>query len=380
MRLLSLSTMLVLGGCQGVSVVSSSGHDASTSPDAAVEPDGPTLDASTPDASRPDASTLAPDASVPLLPEGEATLPRPTGRFVKVGPSGEGLDDDAALSPTGPWTCTWDSLSALAWEMKTTDGSLHDARATFSWYEPQTMSRIIGWQGNPGCAGVVRCETSALREATNTQRLCGGADWRLPTRLELEGLVRCATGRDTAPDAWVRGVPCADYATNTTPRIDPLRFPNVDTSVANSGGYFFWTDESYDVLPEYAFYVNFRNGSTNRTFKSEHRGVRLVRPAPRPAASHQLRFEGEPTLVARRALGEHLTVRSNVTSTGRLRWEVRLGSDPRWSELSCEAGVDFARCPFEVAWAPGTAWLRAQARLVGGALAVSNELELIVTP
>lgn len=326
---------------------------------------------------------------VEAAPSSDASRALQPPRFLKVSNAGLALPPTAQLGP-GPndWACTWDATTGLSWEMKTVDGGLHDAAQTFSWFEPGSGAANIGWRGPPGCSGT--CDTQSHRASVNQRGLCGASDWRLPHRAELEGLVVCAAGRDRADDAWVRGFPCADYRSNVEPRLEQAFFPNVPTAQVNSGAYFFWSDEGYEPLPEYAFYVNFRTGGTDRVFKSERRGVRLVRAAPRPSAGTMapptaltLAWDGGGTAPRQLSLSGPRHVSLVVTGhTSAPSWRYRVAGATRLDTVACDPSADSARCAFEVpGWAqPGRYELLVEARDASSAIVLSNALLAELVP
>lgn len=94
-----------------------------------------------------------------------ASIPAATGQeqstetgFVKLDGQGQQLPANAEQ-----WAMVGDKETGLVWEVKTTDGSLHDRDKTFSWDEAQV---------------------SFLAEL-NSNRFGGFSDWRLPTTDEL---------------------------------------------------------------------------------------------------------------------------------------------------------------------------------------------------
>jgi len=133
----------------------------------------------------------------------------------------EKLAADGSALPAGApaWACVRDLVTGLVWEMKTTDGSLHDA--------------LRRWSNGDGSA----IDAAGLVAASNAQALCGRADWRLPARGELQGIV--------------------DYSRSTPgPAVDVDWFPNSD-------GYSFWTSTVHAGNPDGAhWHVNFQDGWT----------------------------------------------------------------------------------------------------------------------
>ncbi len=78
--------------------------------------------------------------------------------FVKLDSQGQELSPDAEQ-----WAVVRDKTSGLAWEVKTTDGSIHDRDMTFDWQGAQ--------QG--------------FIAELNSTKFGGFSDWRLPTTDEL---------------------------------------------------------------------------------------------------------------------------------------------------------------------------------------------------
>jgi len=102
------------------------------------------------------------DVSVPDNSDGRLGF-----SFIKVNASGQ------ALAPTAKaWTCVKDAVTGLLWEIKTHDGGLRDYHLQYTNFRD-------------GRAG----DSSSFVAAVNAQGLCGHADWRLPTRTELLGIV-----------------------------------------------------------------------------------------------------------------------------------------------------------------------------------------------
>lgn len=83
-------------------------------------------------------------------------------RFVKLDRQGKALPEDA-----GQWAMVLDRKTDLYWEVKTTDGSIHDRERTFS------------YEG---------AREELIREL-NAANFGGFSDWRLPTTDELRSLL-----------------------------------------------------------------------------------------------------------------------------------------------------------------------------------------------
>lgn len=128
-----------------------------------------------------------------------------------------------------PWKCVHDSASGLTWEVKTTDGGLHDMNATY--------------HGGSG--------TDAFVAAVNAEGLCGYTDWRVPNRTELETLVVAG------PRPTIDGT----YFTHTSP-------------------YSYWTSTP-TLAGGFVWYVFFWDGSSNYESPTTYsNAVRLVRSGP----------------------------------------------------------------------------------------------------
>lgn len=148
--------------------------------------------------------------------------------FVKVCHSGElagtGRCGPAAVLGSGPddWGCTLDKITGLTWEVKTSDGGLHDAVRDFT----HTATRLT-------------TDVSEFVAQVNAAGLCGATDWRLPATVELQSLAdysASAQGTGVAIDArWFpnqRGLPhwAAEFL-----GYDPRNAWLVDFMVGNVG-------------------------------------------------------------------------------------------------------------------------------------------------
>ena len=111
--------------------------------------------------------------------------------FTKVSSSGEAL---AASAPE--WSCVKDNVTGLLWEIHTDDGGLRDKDNGYSWYNPDatTNGGDAGTQNGGSCSGGISCDTESYVATVNAAGLCGYHDWRLPTAVELQGLVDYSIG------------------------------------------------------------------------------------------------------------------------------------------------------------------------------------------
>jgi hypothetical protein len=136
------------------------------------------------------------------------------------------------------------------WEVKTTDGGLHDKNHTYTWYEPDNTKNggNAGTQNGGSCQGS-QCDTNAYVKGVNSVGYCGYKDWRMPTRQELTSIV--------------------DFG-RINPTIDINHFPNTQSDR-------FWTysnagngSQAWDVGFKY-------DGGSNDVNKNIGKFVRLVR-------------------------------------------------------------------------------------------------------
>jgi hypothetical protein len=153
--------------------------------------------------------------------------------FVKISADGARLPADAT-----EWSCIRDRVTGLTWEVKTRDGGLRDMGHRYS-------------NRGDGQAD----DASALVQAVNAQGLCGAGDWRLPSRIELQGLL--------------------DYAKTYKlgPAIDNDWFPNTAEETH-------WTS---DGVTSDAWYVDFDGTQVMSGDRDFRLAVRLVRGRSAPA-------------------------------------------------------------------------------------------------
>ena len=178
-----------------------------------------------------------------VLPTGTWAQPAGAG-FTRVCHSGEAAGAGAcpALPALGPgrtdWGCTRDNASGLLWEIKTAEPGPRHADRTFSQFTAAfNPSREMGNVNDAaGYLGTV-----------NAERLCGAGDWRLPTRLELLGLVDYAS----APTAMA---------------IAAAYFPNPPSKLSKS---VYWSGSAAAGPGNTAWGIDFADGSAG----DDNRGV-----------------------------------------------------------------------------------------------------------
>lgn len=181
--------------------------------------------------------------------------------YTKIANNGRVLPATASLGPgADQWACTRDNLTGLNWEMKTTDGGLHHWTWSYTWYDDihtDNNGGDAGAKGGNTCGGTLpknECNTQAYAAAVNAAGLCGWRDWRLPTRVELYGLVD-------------HGIDPGE------PNTDSIYFPNQNRN-------FYWSSSSDAFIPTSAQTVRFENGDLGGVvsiLKGMSAHVRLVR-------------------------------------------------------------------------------------------------------
>jgi len=149
--------------------------------------------------------------------------------YVKISDTGSELPASATS-----WTCVKDKVSGLIWEEKTNDGGPRDKDNTYT-------------NHGDGRSG----DATAFVATVNASGLCGAADWRLPTRLELQSLVYYSK---PAPG----------------PTIDTAWFPNTLVQ--------YWTGTSQAGVGTNAWFVDYYDGAVGNGNRGNKFAVRLVRP------------------------------------------------------------------------------------------------------
>jgi hypothetical protein len=145
--------------------------------------------------------------------------------------------------------CVRDNATGLIWEGKPASGFRRNTDQ-YTNFDTRTKKQI--WIN----ATTQRIPTfDELDASTNSEGypkvvfgLCGFTNWRIPTKFELEGLIK----------------------PNQNPKIDNLWFPNTGTSG------FYWTSTA-DLETYNGTGVNFFDGTTSTGFRTLLNYVRLVR-------------------------------------------------------------------------------------------------------
>ncbi len=158
----------------------------------------------------------------------------------EVAGSGTCPADPALGAGANEWACTLDKVSNLIWEVKTKSGLR-------SW---KTSYTSVG-DGRPG-------DSSEFVAQVNAQGLCGANDWKLPTQVQLQGLVHYGVALPG-------------------PAIDKNWFPytsGAENPPEGLGEYL--TADAYAAYPSYTWVVFFQFGGVGVGGAGR---VRLVRAA-----------------------------------------------------------------------------------------------------
>jgi len=155
-----------------------------------------------------------------------------------------------------PWACALDNKSGLIWEVKRTEPGLHNINNTYSWHDPNPDSNggFAGKASGGTCTGS-NCDTESYVKAVNAEKLCGFADWHLPSRYEMGTIV----------DEGVF------YPGPTLPKA---YFPE-----SLPGKY--WTDTTFKTRRAGAWAWRFDYGTEYVEEKAEGLNVRLIHVAPK---------------------------------------------------------------------------------------------------
>lgn len=184
-------------------------------------------------------------------------------RFYKVDNDG-GLLSHESMS----WSCVYDDLTGLLWEVKTSDGSWQDNEHTYSWFQPsaqeiEELSLVAGsdpvdlpydarrGKADGGTCYDVYCDTYHYNQAFNDANICGSSQWRLPYAHELGYL---------------------DHQDQYYPDIDTDFFPN--TAIA-----YYWSRTETPNLLSLAWAVDFKHGFPYISEKRIPYRIRLVTEA-----------------------------------------------------------------------------------------------------
>lgn len=93
----------------------------------------------------------------------------------------------------GPWRCVMDRQTDLVWEVKQANEGPQFETSSYSWFDGKNGSAKGGSCGKDEIGmpfmAYHACDTADLIQHLNQQKLCGFADWRLPSSAELRTLL-----------------------------------------------------------------------------------------------------------------------------------------------------------------------------------------------
>ncbi|MBQ4846492.1 DUF1566 domain-containing protein [Pseudoalteromonas sp. MMG005] len=166
------------------------------------------------------------------------------------------------------FTCVRDNVTGLIWEVKETNTgtvpntSIRDGKNHYTWYLSADGSAqdgsIIG-PANSTCPSNVNCGIQSLIDDVNASNFCGGSNWRLPTYLELLGII--------------------DFGHSDGKQLlDPIFFPNIPSAALLNHQYYWTTQTSVDGRSlTQAFILDMQTGNDLAYPKKNTAYVRLVR-------------------------------------------------------------------------------------------------------
>ncbi|WP_455202617.1 Lcl C-terminal domain-containing protein [Kaarinaea lacus] len=188
------------------------------------------------------------EPALAAAPDGHSTLAQNSQRFMKLNQQGKPFSES---SKDQTWSCVLDKQTGLIWEIKSNNGDIQDAQQTYSWYEtnPALNGGFAGYENKGKCV-LSLCNTQAYITAINQKRICGSAQWRLPTREELRSIV--------------------DYKIKYPgPTINRVYFPNAINQ-------FYWSSVPNANDKDSAWGIGFSFGYDYAYFKSDLGYIRLV--------------------------------------------------------------------------------------------------------
>jgi Protein of unknown function (DUF1566) len=137
--------------------------------------------------------------------------------FTKISNSGNALSASAPLG-TGEndWACTYDNVSGLMWEVKTTSGRRSSAH-TYTWFSSDASNNAgaMGIANNGTCGDAGQCDTEKYALLTNLAGLCGRSDWRIPHVKELQSIVHYGLSSPSIDAVWFPNTPALDFWSNS---------------------------------------------------------------------------------------------------------------------------------------------------------------------
>lgn len=161
------------------------------------------------------AEIICPSPGQPFYGQ-DAQYQGPARSYTKLGQNGMVLAD--TVTQESGWLMTRDNVTGLVWEMKTSDGSIHDSTKTYTWCDKNSATN----GGNQGACGTgtgdAATDTEAFIKAINDAHFGGFSNWRLPTIKELSSLVNNSISNPgpTIDNAWFPRTVSFNYWSSTT--------------------------------------------------------------------------------------------------------------------------------------------------------------------
>ncbi len=154
------------------------------------------------------------------------------------------------------WSCVKDNVTGLVWEVKTDAGTADSDTTDDNHTNIHHKHNAYRWGGKTAIGknhvskeGTYYDDWSGLVDGTNTEKLCGFTDWKVPSINELITIT---------------------HKGKTNPSIDENYFPN--TSVSG-----FFSSSPYAYVSIGSWIVNFDYGYDSHGFRTNSYRVRLVR-------------------------------------------------------------------------------------------------------
>ena len=145
------------------------------------------------------------------------------------------------------------------------NGTVKDLETNLEWMRCSLGQNLT----SPTCEG--QAKTYSWNDALNTGKnfkFAGHSDWRMPTKVELEGLVFCSDNKTKTLGKEEGGFICT--GSSTSPTINTTYFPNTPSV-------WFWSSSPSASGSSYAWYVHFYGGDSGYGLKFVSLNVRLVR-------------------------------------------------------------------------------------------------------
>ncbi len=159
--------------------------------------------------------------------------------FTKISNAGSALPANATLgSAANDWACTYDNVTGLMWEVKTTSGR-HSSAHTYTWFSSDLDSNAgaLGTAGGGTCGDAAgTCDTEKYAATTNVATLCGRNDWRMPHVKELLSITHLGVFLPAIDTNWFPNTPSSPFWSGSAAFQANARFVGFDTGGAGGIG------------------------------------------------------------------------------------------------------------------------------------------------